>query len=132
MKICFLIIFLIVSRDVNAQIIHINDTTTSRSTYHFVEKMPSASYDFKQFIASNLHYPESALKHKIEGKVTVKFCINEDGHISDCQIIHGLDKECDKEALRVIESMPTWIPGSEKGKPVKVYFTLPVMFKLTN
>jgi protein TonB len=60
----------------------------------------------------------------------VKFVVNEDGDISDAQVLRGIGGGCDQEALRVVKSMPKWKPGKQNGRAVKVYFTLPVTFRL--
>ena len=93
---------------------------------------PKPAFDYGAYLGDNLHYPENARLHNIEGKVMVKFVINEDGSISDVQLLKGIDDDCDNEALRVVRNMPKWIPGKVKGKIVKIYFTIPVIFKLTD
>ncbi len=98
--------------------------------YTYVEQMPSAGYDYQQFLNNHLHYPDSARVHDIEGRVIVKFVVNEDGSISDCSIAKGVNSYLDAEALRVVRKFPPWKPGHNNGKPVKVYFTLPIVFKL--
>jgi protein TonB len=60
----------------------------------------------------------------------VKFVVNEDGHISEVQVVRGIGGGCDEEAKRVVQAMPAWKPGKQNGKAVKVYFTLPIQFKL--
>ena len=92
--------------------------------------MPKPSFDLGAYLGGSLHYPEHARLHNITGKVLVKFVINEDGSVSDVELAKGIDDECDKDALRVVSNMPKWIPGQRDGKNVKVYFTLPIMFKL--
>jgi protein TonB len=66
----------------------------------------------------------------IEGRVTIKFVVNEDGSISNAKVVRAIGGGCEEEALRVINSMPKWKPGKQNGKAVKVYFTLPVNFVL--
>jgi len=83
-----------------------------------------------EYLSANLHYPDSARYHNIEGRVVIKFVVNEDGSISDAVVIKGIDKYCDEEALRVVRNMPPWKPGYQNGKYVKVYFSLPIVFKL--
>ena len=92
--------------------------------------MPKPAFDLGAYLGESLHYPEHARLHNITGKVKVKFVINEDGSVSDVELAKGIDEECDKEALRVVSNMPKWTPGQRDGKNVKVYFTLPIMFKL--
>jgi len=96
------------------------------------EQMPQASYDLGEYIGQNLHYPDSARKHNIEGRVVVQFVVTEQGKITDCKVVKGIGYLCDEEALHVVSAMPPWKPGMQDGKPVAVYFTLPIRFKLTD
>jgi TonB family protein len=98
--------------------------------YTYVDEMPVPGFDYNAYIVKNLHYPDSARVHNIQGKVMVKFAVNENGGIFNTAIISGIGGGCDEEALRVVKNMPRWKPGKQKGKPVKVWFTLPVNFKL--
>jgi protein TonB len=92
--------------------------------------MPEPSFDVSQYIGENLKYPQSAKERNVQGKVVVKFEVNEAGDVVNARIAQGLDAECDSEALRVIQNMPRWKPGKQNGKPVKVTFTLPLEFML--
>lgn len=82
------------------------------------------------FIAKSIKYPVVAQENGIQGRVTCTFVVNRDGTIVDAQVVRGIDPALDKEALRVINSMPKWKPGKQRGKPVRVKFTLPVTFRL--
>jgi TonB family protein len=84
----------------------------------------------QKYLQDNLKYPESARANNVEGKVYVSFIVNEKGKIKDVKILKGLNKACDKEAMRVVKKMPRWTPGQQDGKNVKVIYTLPVNFKL--
>jgi TonB family protein len=97
--------------------------------FMYVEQMPSFAGDINAYLAKNIHYPESAKKAGITGRVIAKFVINSDGMVSDVEIVKGVDKDCDEEAYRVISAMPAWKPGKQNGKAVNVYFTLPIVFK---
>jgi protein TonB len=92
--------------------------------------MPSADYDWQAYLGRNLRYPEAAREINIEGKVMVRFVVNEDGSISDVEVLRGIGGGCDEEAKRVVAGMPKWKPGKQEGKAVKVYFMLPISFKL--
>jgi len=94
--------------------------------------MPQASFDLGDYIGQNLHYPDSARKHNIEGRVIVHFVVTEKGKIADCKVVKGIGYLCDEEALRVVAAMPPWKPGIQNGKPVAVIYTLPIRFKLTD
>ncbi len=83
-----------------------------------------------QWIANNIKYPEIAKENNIQGKVFVQFVIGKDGKVTDVQVVRGVDPSLDKEAVRVIQSMPAWKPGKQRNKPVKVSFQLPINFKL--
>ena len=78
----------------------------------------------------NVRYPDEALKDAIEGKVIVRFDVNKNGSISNITIVRSLQTLLDAEAVRVINTMPKWNPGTQRGKPIKVGFTLPVNFSL--
>lgn len=93
------------------------------------EQMPFPRYSMSEYLSRNLRYPETDAKEKKEGRVLVKFVVNEDGTISDCEVKTSATEEFDKEAIRVLKTMPSWIPGSQGGKAVKVYVTQTVVFK---
>jgi len=86
--------------------------------------------EMAQFILKNIIYPEKARKKEIEGKVLVGFVVNIDGAISDVKIVQGVYEELDKEAYRVVKAMPNWTPGMQDGEAVRVYFTIPISFRL--
>jgi protein TonB len=77
-----------------------------------------------------LKYPTIAAENGIQGRVTLRFVVSKTGEITDVNIIKGLDPSCDKEAVRVVKTMPKWIPGKQNGRNVPVYYTLPVVFRL--
>lgn len=98
--------------------------------YTFVEEMPKPAFEIADYIAKNIHYPDSAVKNHIEGSVIVKFIVNKDGTVSDVSILRGIGAGCDEEAIKAVSKMPKWQPGKQNGVPVKVYYTLPISFKL--
>lgn len=83
-----------------------------------------------QFISKNTRYPAKARRMGIEGTVFVGFVVDTKGMINDVTIIKGIDTDCDKEAIRVVQMMPPWKPGKQNGKAVKVRYVLPFKFKL--
>lgn len=85
-----------------------------------------------QFLSKNIQYPINAQKNHTQGRVTVQFVVNKDGSISEPKIIRGVDPDLDGEAIRVISLMPKWKPGMQKGQPVRVKYTVPVMFRLSD
>lgn len=101
--------------------------------FTFVEQppvFPGGEAAMMKYLGDHIRYPEQAKEAGIQGKVIVKFVVNEDGDISDAQVVRGVGGGCDQEALRVVKSMPKWSPGKQNGRAVKVYFTLPVTFRL--
>ena len=85
-----------------------------------------------QFLSKNIQYPINAQKNHTQGRVTVQFVVNKDGSISEPKIIRGVDPDLDGEAIRVISLMPKWKPGMQKGQPVRVKYTVPVMFRISD
>lgn len=98
-----------------------------------VEKMPEfpgGESALLKFIADNINYPETAAVNGVQGRVACKFTIKEDGSVGDVRVIRSADSSLDDEAMRVIYSMPKWIPGEQRGKKVPVEYSVPVMFRL--
>lgn len=83
-----------------------------------------------KFLSKNLNYPPQAARANVEGKVFVKFVVEKDGSIGQIEIIRGVGFGCDEEAIRVIKSMPKWNPGKQNGQNVRVFFNMPIWFKL--
>lgn len=95
-------------------------------------EFPGGLTAMMKFLNDNIRYPVIAQENGIQGRVTCNFVVERDGSITDVQISRGVDPSLDKEAIRVIQSMPKWKPGEQRGKPVRVRFTLPVVFRLQN
>lgn len=103
--------------------------------YVAVEQMPryvGGEMAMNEFIAKNLKFPEERMDDDITGKVFVRFVVSKDGDVKDAQIMRSLDVAFDKEALRVVNSMPKWIPGKQNGVNVPVYYIVPIAFKLSS
>ena len=83
-----------------------------------------------KWIANHIEYPQSALDNNIQGKVVLRFVVEKDGSIGDIIVARKVDPALDKEAVRVLKSMPKWTPGKQRGKAVRSYFTLPIAFVL--
>ncbi len=83
-----------------------------------------------KFLMDNTKYPEQAKRDKISGKVSVKFVIEKDGSITNAKIARSASTLLDAEALRIVNNMPQWIPGKQRGKAVRVAYTLPISFSL--
>ena len=110
-----------------------NRQTTAPEIYHFAEQMPQfpgGNAGMLKYIRENLRYPQAALENNVQGRVIVQFVVNKDGKVTNVQILKGIDHLCDQEAVRVIESMPQWIPGKHNGVAVPVYYLVPVTFKI--
>ena len=95
-------------------------------------EFPGGMSALMKFLGDNIKYPVIAQENGIQGRVITNFVVERDGSISDVQVIRGQDPSLDKEAVRVIKTMPRWTPGQQRGKPVRVRFTLPVVFRLQN
>lgn len=98
--------------------------------FTYVEQMPEFNGNVGEWLGSHLRYPDAAREAGTEGRVIVKFVVNEGGEISDAQVVRGVSSDLDAEALRVVRAMPKWRAGKQNGRAVKVYFTLPISFKL--
>lgn len=101
--------------------------------YVGVEQMPAfpgGETELMKFIQKNLKYPVIAAENGISGRVIIRFVVSKTGDITNVEVLRGLDPSCDKEAIRVVQSMPKWIPGKQNGRNVPVYFTLPVVYRL--
>lgn len=108
-------------------------TKKSNMAYDVVEVMPQypgGQIAMMKYIMENMKYPKQAMKEGIQGRVTVSFIVEKDGRVSNVRLLHSVQSALDKEAIRVVKSMPKWTPGKHNGKPVRVRFNLPVMFKL--
>ncbi len=93
---------------------------------------PGGAVELMKFLAKNIRYPALARENGLQGKVIVKFYIDIDGSVKELAVLKdGVGGGCAEEAVRVISIMPKWTSGSQKGTPVKVYYTLPISFKLT-
>ena len=82
------------------------------------------------YLRKNIKYPRICQENNIQGRVLVTFIVNKDGAIVDPEVVKSVNPSLDKEALRVISGMPKWKPGSQRGKPVRVKYTVPVNFRL--
>jgi len=102
--------------------------------FFIVEEMPDfhgkGIEGFREWVAQNLTYPESAAKDSIAGKVYIQFVVNYDGHVDRVKVARGVNPDLDQEAVRVIKSSPKWTPGKQRGKAVNVAYTIPIIFLL--
>jgi len=106
---------------------------SSQPIFTVVETMPQfpgGDAALLQFLAKSIKYPVIAQENGIQGRVICAFVVNRDGSIVDAEVLRGVDPSLDKEALRVINTMPKWSPGKQRGKPVRVKYTVPITFRL--
>lgn len=93
-------------------------------------EFPGGEEALYKYLAENIKYPEKAKNNKVEGRVYITFVIEKDGTVSDAKVLRSVNEELDAEALRVINAMPKWKPGMQRGVPVRVQYNIPISFKL--
>lgn len=122
--ICF---FFMMALPMNAQ------SESSTKVYYEVDEMPSfpgGLNGLMTFLAQNMVYPVTAQENGVQGRVTVSFVVETDGFITDVEVARSVDPFLDREAMRIVKAMPKWTPGKKDGKPVRVKYTVPVVFRL--
>ena len=93
-------------------------------------EFPGGDLGLMKFIQKNVRYPAIAKEYNITGKVYVSFIVDKQGNVTNVKIVRGVDKNLDAEAKRVVSSLPKYKPGKQRGKPVRVMFTIPINFTL--
>lgn len=93
-------------------------------------EFPGGQDALLQFLAKTVKYPVIAQENGIQGRVTASFIVEKDGSVTDIEVIRGVDPSLDKEAIRVLSTMPKWTPGKQRGQDVAVKYTVPVTFRL--
>ena len=109
------------------------DSVAKDEVFMVAEQMPEFPGGMKEllkFLQNNLKYPENAMKNNVQGRVIVQFVVEKDGTLTEFKVARSVDPDLDAEALRVLQIMPKWKPGMQRGKIVRVKFTVPVSFKL--
>lgn len=109
------------------------DGVAKDEVFMVAEQMPEFPGGMKEllkFLQNNLKYPENAMKNNVQGRVIVQFVVEKDGTLTEFKVARSVDPDLDVEALRVLQIMPKWKPGMQRGKIVRVKFTVPVSFKL--
>jgi len=106
-----------------------NDDTVYRSVEQ-MPRFPGGEAALMKYINSHINYPTAAAINKIEGNVVVQFVVKKDGSIGEVKVVRSVEKNLDREAVRVIKSLPKFTPGRQNGEAVNVWYTLPVPFKL--
>ncbi len=124
----------LVSVNVKAKEPKEEETGTGEKAFNVVEHMPEfpgGAVEMMKFLNENVKYPEAAEKAGTQGRVVVQFIVEADGSITNVKVLKNVSDEIDAEAVRVIKAMPKWKPGSQKGQPVRVKYTIPVTFRLS-
>ncbi len=93
-------------------------------------KFPGGDAELLKFIAKNVKYPQESQNKGEQGRVICSFVVTKDGTLTNYKVIRGISPALDQEAVRVLQMMPRWTPGTQKGKPVAVKYTVPITFKL--
>lgn len=114
------------------------DKVENEEVFFIVENMPAFPADdengsqanFREYLSENIQYPQVALDKGIEGRLFVQFIIDKEGYVRDAKVVRNLHPALDQEALRLVYSSPRWKPGTQRGRPVNVSFTFPIMFKI--
>ncbi|MFD1255163.1 energy transducer TonB [Mucilaginibacter terrae] len=105
-------------------------TGEDKTIYEGVDVMPEpvgGNAAWAKFLQKNLHYPDT----EVQGRVIISFIIEKDGHLTDLKVIKGVATELDREAMRVLKLAPAWNPGLQNGKPVRVKYTIPIVFQIS-
>lgn len=111
------------------------ETVEEETEFIIVEEMPmfgSGTTDLMKYLSANIKYPTVSAEQGVQGKVVVQFVVGTHGEILNPVVVKSVDPYLDKEAIRVISTMPKWKPGKQRGKAVRVKYTVPVVFKLQN
>lgn len=119
--------------EIAAPVVQVEEEEDENVIFQVVETMPSypgGNEALTKYLSDNIRYPVIAQENGIQGRVICQFVVNKDGSIVDIQVVRSVDPSLDKEAERVIRNMPKWNPGKQRGKSVRVKYTLPVNFRL--
>ena len=101
------------------------------SSVEEMPKFPGGDEALLKYVGMNLNYPKEALRNNVQGKCILKFVVTKIGTIGKIKIVRSLSQECDEEAKRVVRTLPEFFPGRQNGRPVNVWYTLPVNFRLS-
>lgn len=106
------------------------DDVTIYNAVAQMPQFPGGEAALMKYINSHINYPPAAAMNKVQGNVIVQFVVNKDGSVGEVKVVRSVDNDLDREAIRVIKSLPKFTPGRQNGKAVNVWYTLPVPFKL--
>ena len=110
-----------------------SDDSSCNQVYTAVEQMPQfpgGEAELMKYISNNIKYPTMAMENNIQGRVVVQFVVTKTGKIGEVKVVRSKDPDLDKEAVRIVKSLPNFIPGKMNGQAVSVWYTLPITFKL--
>ena len=119
-----------IAADTNSVYIHNLSANDTLTTAPVMPEFPGGTAALMKYLGANIKYPTISQEMGSAGKVIVQFVVDKDGTITDPTVVRGVDAYLDKEAIRVISSMPKWKPGVQNGKKVRVKYTVPVVFRL--
>jgi len=113
----------------------VEEAVVEDEIFYIVETMPEfpgGELALRKYIAQNVDYPVAARENDIQGKVYIRFVVTEAGAVDQVQVARGVHPLLDAEAIRVVKGLPSWKPGEQRGKKVKVWYTVPINFQLQN
>ena len=132
---CFVLLFAVSAVNAKGSVgDELSYLITEDQVLEVVEQMPTYPGGQKallQYISDNIKYPSVAQENGIQGRVLVRFVVKKDGSVGEVQVLRGVHETLDKEAVRLMKSLPCkFTPGKQNGRPVNVWFTMPISFKL--
>ena len=122
-----------VVREHKDEVIVEEKTPEPEQVFTAVEQMPAfpgGDAELMKYLSSHINYPPMAMENNIQGRVIVQFVVTKTGKVGEVKVVRGVDRDLDNEAVRVVKSLPDFIPGRMNGQAVNVWYTLPVTFKL--
>lgn len=122
-------------KEVQLARVEVKEVPAREEIFIGVEEQPSfpgGEQEMYKFLGANINYPVMATRANVQGRVTLQFIIEKDGSVSNPKVLKGIGFGADEEAVRVVSSMPKWTPGMQNGRSVRVYYTIPIMFTLTD
>ena len=122
-----------VVREHKDEVIVEEKTPEPEQVFTAVEQMPAfpgGDAELMKYLSSHINYPPMAMENNIQGRVIVQFVVTKTGKVGEVRVVRGVDRDLDNEAVRVVKSLPDFIPGKMNGQAVNVWYTLPVTFKL--
>lgn len=132
-RITFIFLLLLHFSTGKAQYFNFQKPTIGDEVFLVVHKVPEFSYGIDsliRFMRKNIQYPYESRKNRISGRVHFRFIVDKNGHLTNLELIKGINEELDKEATRIMNHLPYWLPGEVNGHKVHVRFALPVLFEL--